>query len=126
MSITLKTMVEDGLGTEAKVVWISSQDDYKLFQELVQRATNLWPDAPASIKRFADMVTVGKVQQEYVDDAPAGPYPKDVKHGILSESLCDHHAYRSVDSPYGHYFCLSCKGIFSTRNKKIVYHSKNM
>lgn len=124
MSITLKTIVEDGLGTEAKVVWIDSAEDFKLFQELVQRATNLWPDAPASIKRFADMVTVGKVQQEYVDDPVKFTYPKDVGHGILSESICPHDICRSVESPYGHSYCLKCKGIFSVRTKNIVYHSK--
>lgn len=124
MAITLKTMVEDGLGTEAKVVWIDTAEDFYQFQKLIQQGSNLWPDAPASIKRFADMVTVGRVQQEYVDDPVKFTYPKDLKHGILSESLCDHQAYRSVDSPYVHYYCLSCKGIFSNRDKKIVYHSK--
>lgn len=35
------------------------------FKELVQRATNLWPDAPPEIKEFADLITNGKVLQNY-------------------------------------------------------------
>lgn len=35
------------------------------FKELVQRGANLWPDAPASIKEFADLVTSGSVLQDY-------------------------------------------------------------
>jgi len=65
MSIKLKTVIEDGVGTEAKVVWIDAADDYISFQELVQRGANLWPNAPASIKELADMVTSGKVMQQY-------------------------------------------------------------
>lgn len=124
MSITLKTMVHDGLGTEAKIIWIDHQEDYALFQELVQRAVNLWPDAPAKIKSFADVVTVGKVQQEYVDDPVKFTYPKEFTHGTLSESTCSHENTRSVDSRYGTLYCLKCKGIFSLRSKNIVYHSK--
>ena len=38
----------------------------KNFRELVQRATNLWPDAPAEIKEFADQITNnGWVMQDY-------------------------------------------------------------
>lgn len=39
--------------------------EYKRFQELVQRGSNLWPDAPDFIKRAADIITNGKVMQEY-------------------------------------------------------------
>lgn len=42
----------------------------KAFEELVQRGANLWPDAPAVIKRFADEVTEGCVQQNYKDTRP--------------------------------------------------------
>lgn len=35
------------------------------FQELVFRATNLWPDASPAIKEFADKVTSGYVLQDY-------------------------------------------------------------
>lgn len=36
------------------------------FQQMVQRATNLWPDAPAEIKEFADIITNGKPMQNYI------------------------------------------------------------
>lgn len=52
--------------TKAKVITIDSQESFKFFQELVQRATNLWPDAPAEIKEFADKITNdGRVLQDY-------------------------------------------------------------
>ena len=35
------------------------------FKELIQRGANLWPDAPASIKEFADLVTSGTIRQDY-------------------------------------------------------------
>lgn len=35
------------------------------FRQLVQRGTNLWPDAPAHIKHFADIITNGKPMQDY-------------------------------------------------------------
>jgi hypothetical protein len=41
-------------------------DSVKVFQELVFRATNLWPDAPAEIKEFADIITCGQPMQNYV------------------------------------------------------------
>lgn len=44
---------------------IVSAETWPQFQELVQRGANLWPDAPPAIKEFADLVTTGKVQQDY-------------------------------------------------------------
>lgn len=43
--------------------------DWKHFQELIQRGSNLWPDAPPEIKEFADLVTNGKVMQDYYRQA---------------------------------------------------------
>lgn len=38
----------------------------KVFEELVHRATNLWPDAPPEVKEFADTITnEGKLMQDY-------------------------------------------------------------
>jgi hypothetical protein len=37
----------------------------EVFQELVQRATNLWPDAPPIVKEFADVITTGHILQDY-------------------------------------------------------------
>lgn len=65
----LGTLVKDGLGTVAKHIVIETAEEYKMFQELVQRGANLWPDAPAKIKEIADMITSGKILQEYRDDS---------------------------------------------------------
>lgn len=40
--------------------------DIESFKELVQRGSNLWPDASHGIKEFADIVTNGKILQDYV------------------------------------------------------------
>lgn len=50
------------------------------FIELVQRATNLWPDAPPEIKAFADQITNnGVLMQDYsqaaVTEQPQQPAP---------------------------------------------------
>lgn len=44
-------------------------EDWKQFQELIQRGGNLWPDAPPAMKEFIDVVTVGHVQQDYFQQA---------------------------------------------------------
>lgn len=67
MPIGLKTLVEDGVGTEAKMIVITTEEDWLDFKELVFRAMNLWPDAPASLKRLSDMIQHGKVLQNYTD-----------------------------------------------------------
>ncbi len=58
----------DQVGDFFAVMQIKGNDSVKSFQELVHRAANLWPDAPAEIKEFADKVTNGQVFQKYVDD----------------------------------------------------------
>jgi len=35
------------------------------FKDLVQRAMNTWPDAPAELKEFADLLLEGKILQDY-------------------------------------------------------------
>lgn len=35
------------------------------FKELCQRAGNLWPDASPEMKAFIDIITEGKIQQDY-------------------------------------------------------------
>ena len=39
------------------------------FKQLVQRGANLWPDAPPEIKEFSDLITTGKVNQNYFAQA---------------------------------------------------------
>lgn len=76
--IRLITLSEDGNGTFAKAIVADNQNDYKLLQELFQRAGNLWPDASPQIKRIVDLVTNGKVMQDYgPDDKPVIKESKD-------------------------------------------------
>ena len=42
-------------------------DTISVFKELVRRALNTWPDAPAEMKTFGDMVCEGTVLQNYAD-----------------------------------------------------------
>lgn len=51
--------------TIAMCVVIDNPESMANFITLVQRATNLWPDAPPEVKEFADLVTNGKVMQKY-------------------------------------------------------------
>lgn len=39
------------------ILVIEGKESLDNFKELVNRATNLWPDAPPEIKEFADLVT---------------------------------------------------------------------
>jgi hypothetical protein len=50
---------------ETVVLSIHGSASINSFKELVQRGANLWPDAPAEIKEFADLVTTGQVLQDY-------------------------------------------------------------
>lgn len=54
------------------------------FKQLIQRGANLWPDAPPEIKEFADLITNGKVLQDY--RAQAGQLvPAKKVDGVLVE-----------------------------------------
>jgi hypothetical protein len=50
--IHVKQITKDGF-----VIVIDGSLSIKRFKEIVHRATNLWPDAPAEVKRFADAIT---------------------------------------------------------------------
>lgn len=62
--ITLHRIVGD-IGTVGFSIIVDDAEDMRSFQTLIQRGANLWPDAPPSIKAFADEVTSGKVLQDY-------------------------------------------------------------
>lgn len=68
MTLRVETRVEDGLGTIAKGIIATTKDDWFMLQQIMQRATNLWPDAPPQVKRIADIVTNGHVMQDYGHD----------------------------------------------------------
>lgn len=57
--IVVKEIAQDGF-----VIIIDGSSIWK-FKQLVQRATNLWPDAPPEIKEFADLITSGRILQDY-------------------------------------------------------------
>lgn len=62
----------------AFVVTIDGKESMEAFKKLVFRATNLWPDAPAEIKIFADEVEHGKALQDYAsqDTSPSAKKSK--------------------------------------------------
>ena len=51
----------------SRCVEFYTEEDWKKFQILVNRAMNCWDRAPADVKIFGDMVTEGKVMQKYED-----------------------------------------------------------
>ena len=65
----------------AFVVTIDGKESMEAFKKLVFRATNLWPDATAEIKIFADEVEHGKALQDYAsqDTSPKKPTTVSVK-----------------------------------------------
>lgn len=68
MTLKVVSIIEHDLGTVAKAVVAETAADWEHMQQIMQRATNLWPDAPANIKQVADIVTSGKVLQSYKDN----------------------------------------------------------
>lgn len=82
MTLRVITVVEDRLGTVSKSVVAETAEDWKLLQEVFQRATNLWPDAPPSVKHISDVVTNGKPMQDYyklVNQPNPNPQPTEAK-----------------------------------------------
>lgn len=61
MTITLH-FYEEG---SSMSLFIEGAAEVAAFKELVQRGSNIAPDAPASMKILADLVTNGKVMQDY-------------------------------------------------------------
>ena len=51
--------------TDGSIVIHVPKADAQPFKNLIQRGANLWPDAPPEIKEFADLVTNGRVLQDY-------------------------------------------------------------
>ncbi len=39
------------------------------FKQLVQRGSNLYPDSSPAIKELADLITLGRIQQDYFAQA---------------------------------------------------------
>lgn len=62
--ITVSRIKDDSGFTVGMTVIMDSHESFRLFAEMVQRATNLWPDASPEIKEFADQITNHKLLQE--------------------------------------------------------------
>lgn len=82
ISISPVSMGPDAAGAELVAVLPFYQ-----IQEIFQRAANLWPDAPSGVKAFADLVTVGQVQQDYYKQANETPPPEAVAQATPTVSL---------------------------------------
>ena len=65
MTIIYRTPVEPLGETQVATVRIVGDADIALFQQLVRRALNTWDNAPPQIKEFGDLVTEGKILQDY-------------------------------------------------------------
>ena len=65
MSIILKTVVVDGIGTESKIVVITSAESFAQFSDLISAGATSKPNMPANVKQFVDMVITGRVLQDY-------------------------------------------------------------
>lgn len=50
---------------EAYVILVDTPESVKIFQQLIQRGAATWADAPPEIKEFADLITSGRVLQDY-------------------------------------------------------------
>ena len=85
--ITVHRIKDADGSTQGITVVIDTDRDLKSFVELVQRATNLWPDATPAIKEFADEITNGKVFQDYSkqDTSPK----KECKHLWVARHVDD-------------------------------------
>lgn len=82
---------------------VESAESAKNFREMVQRATNLWPDAPPEIKAFADKIT-NPLQTED-DPLPLQDYAK--QNTSKKPVFCRH--YESVAMPLRGPGWLKCK-----------------
>ena len=79
MTLSVSSTVQTGVATVAKSVVATTAEDWALLQQVFQRATNLWPDAPASIKELADIITEGKPLQDYYAQANTVKEEQNVK-----------------------------------------------
>ena len=73
--IHVSTIRADRLEGEEKgavlglTVIIDGEESLSQFRKIVQRGTNLWPDAHPDVKAFADIVTNDKILQDYEGQA---------------------------------------------------------
>lgn len=101
---------------------IDTQDSMNAFKKLVQRATNLWPDATPEIKEFADLITVGTVQQDYKAQDTSVPTKEKKKHHNITRIIprvhndlrlvvCGCGVSREITGSVETYVCENCKSV---------------
>lgn len=58
-------MIEIYSSPNLQTIVIDSAQSIARFKELIQRGSNLWPDAHHEIKETADLLTSGQILQDY-------------------------------------------------------------
>jgi len=85
------------LGNIGNSFSFNSPEAVGAFKELVQRGSNLWPDAPPVIKEFADVITTGSVQQDYWAQANISKAPLQFKQDPVNPRVYHNPAQVSFD-----------------------------
>jgi hypothetical protein len=49
-----------------EILVFETPEDFNSFKVLVNRGANLWPDAPVEVKELADILTQGRILQDYL------------------------------------------------------------
>lgn len=81
---------------------VEGEESAKNFRDMVQRATNMWPDAPPEIKAFADRIT----NADWTD-APLQDYHQ--QNTSKKPSQCRHYDSEPVpERGPGYLRCLHC------------------
>lgn len=78
---------------DSLVVMIDGMEDINAFAAMVQRAANLWPDAPPVIKEFADQIT----NPELLKSLAKGSL-QDYRNQNRDQRKCDHHWSFNVEN----------------------------
>lgn len=108
MALKLVTHIEDGLGTVAKTIVATTNEDYKLIQAIFQRALNLWPDAPPQLKELGDRVTSGLVYQDYASQDTSKP-PKEKSLKVVKCPTCGTDNEIILGTGLTHYKCMNTR-----------------
>jgi hypothetical protein len=65
MLMTTKSEYYVSAAPSGNMVVVIDRSVIEDFKEMIRRAHNVWPDAVPSAKEFADLVTEGKILQDY-------------------------------------------------------------
>ena len=79
------------VGTLGVSIVIDTAEDVEAFKKLVFRGANLWPDAPAEIKRFSDKLEQGEVLQDYSTQDTSPTACKHEWHDVYRGTKVDRH-----------------------------------